>query len=242
MVTSCSECPLRRRAPFAAMSEEEVRQTQRFKVGEMLVEAGTPVLTEGAHSAQLFTILSGLGLRYKTLPNGRRQVLNFVFPGDLIGLQAAVMGKMGHTVEARSRMRLCVFDRSTLWDFSKASPARAYDIVWLASNEEHFLGEALATIGQRNAEQAVAWALVRLFAKGAALELTVSNTMTLPFKQQDLADALGLSLVHTNKTLAKLRERRVATWRDGVLTVNDLDALARSGLTGTDAPRRRPLV
>ncbi|WP_238941238.1 Crp/Fnr family transcriptional regulator [Jannaschia sp. Os4] len=224
------------------MSEEEIRQTQRFKVGEMMVEGGTPVLTEGAHSAQLFTVLSGLGIRYKMLENGRRQVLNFVFPGDLLGLQAAVMGEMGHTVEARGKMRLCVFDRAALWDFFKSSPGRSFDLTWLAATEEHFLGEALTTVGQRNAEQAVAWALVKVYLRATQLDLTVSNTMTLPFKQQDLADALGLSLVHTNKTLAKLRERQIATWRDGTLTVNDLDLLAELGLTTTQAPPRRPIM
>ena len=242
MVTKCEACPLRKRSLFTAMGEEEIRQTQRFKVGELMVEPGTPVLTEGAHSAQLFTVLSGMGLRYKMLENGRRQVLNFVFPGDLIGLQAAVMGEMGHTVEARGRMRLCVFDRSALWDFFKNSPKRSYDLTWMASTEEHFLGEALTTVGQRNAEQSVAWALVRMFQRAVQLDLTHGNTMALPFKQQDLADALGLSLVHTNKTLAKLRERQIATWRDGTLSINDIDLLADLGLTTTQPPPRRPLL
>ena len=242
MVTKCEACPLRKRGLFTAMGEEEIRQTQRFKVGELMVEPGTPVLTEGAHSAQLFTVLSGMGLRYKMLENGRRQVLNFVFPGDLIGLQAAVMGEMGHTVEARGRMRLCVFDRSALWDFFKTSPERSYDLTWMASTEEHFLGEALTTVGQRNAEQSVAWALVRVFLRAAQLDLTTGNTMALPFKQQDLADALGLSLVHTNKTLAKLRERQIATWRDGTLSISDIDLLAELGLTTTQPPPRRPML
>ncbi|MEM9794908.1 MAG: Crp/Fnr family transcriptional regulator [Pseudomonadota bacterium] len=242
MVTRCETCPLRRQNLFTKMSDEEVRQTQRFKVGELTIEPGTPLLTEGAHSAQLFTVMSGLGLRYKTLENGRRQVTTFVFPGDLIGLQAVVMGEMSHSVEARSRMRLCVFDRSTLWDFFKTSPARSYDLTWLAASEEHFLGEALATVGQRNAEEAVAWALVRLWVRGMALNLVDSSGMPLPFRQQDLADALGLSLVHTNKTLAKFRERQLATWRDGKLSVTDLEILARIGMTSTEPARVRPLL
>ncbi len=224
------------------MSDDEVRQTQRFKVGELTVEAGTPILTEGAHSAQLFTVLSGLGLRYSTLENGRRQVLSFVFPGDLIGLQGAVMAEMTHTVEARSRMRLCVFDRAALWNFLKHAPSRAYDLTWIAATEEHFLGEALTTVGQRTAEEAVAWALVKVWKRARALLLIDGSAMNLPFKQQDLADALGLSLVHTNKTLAKFRERQIATWRDGQLSVTDLDTLAAIGMVGTDDPPPRPLL
>ena len=242
MVTRCDRCPLRRRSVFSDMTEEEVRQTQRFKVGELTVEPGTPILTEGANSAQLFTVLSGMGLRYTTLENGRRQVLSFIFPGDLIGLQGAVMNEMSHTVEARSRMRLCVFDRAGLWDFFRSKPARAYDLTWIAATEEHFLGEALATVGQRTAEESVAWAIVRLWVRARGLDIVAGAAMPMPFKQQDLADALGLSLVHTNKTLAKFRDRQLAVWREGRLMVNDLSGLARIGMTTTESPALRPLL
>ena len=224
------------------MSSDEVQQTQRFKVGELTVEPGTPILTEGAHSAQLFTVLAGVGLRHKILENGRRQVLTFVFPGDLLGLQSAVLGEMGHSIEARSRMRLCVFDRAALWEFFRTSPERSYDLTWLAAAEEHFMGEALVTVGQRTAEEAVAWALVKLWKRANTLEMTDNSAMAMPFKQQDLADALGLSLVHTNKTLAKFRERQLAVWRDGRLLINDLETLARIGMTDTDPVRQRPLL
>ena len=242
MVTRCEACPLRRRNLFTQMSDEDVRQTQRFKVGELTVEAGTPILTERSHSAQLFTVFSGVGLRYKALPGGRRQVLSFLFPGDLIGLQAAAMNEMTHTVQARSRMRLCVFDRAALWDFFKASPERSYDLIWIAAAEEHFLGEALTTVGQRTAEESVAWALVKLWSRARGLEMIEGSAMPMPFKQQDLADALGLSLVHTNKTLAKFRERQLAVWREGKLTVNDVEGLARIAMTPADGASRRPLL
>ena len=242
MVTRCEACLLRRRRLFTAMSEEEVRRTQEFKVGELTVEPGTPILTEGSHSAQLFTVLTGVGIRYKTLENGRRQVLTFMFPGDLIGLQGAVMNEMTHTVEARSRMRLCVFDRAAMWDFFTASPSRSFDLIWIAAMEEHFLGEALATLGQRTAEESVALAIVRLWSKAVGLELVEGAAMPMPFKQQDLADALGLSLVHTNKTLAKFRERQLATWREGKLVVRDLEALARIAMVSVDDAPSRPLL
>lgn len=233
---------MRRKSLFTALGDEDLRQTQRFKVGELTVEAGTPILTERSHSAQLFTILSGVGLRFRTLPDGRRQVLTFLFPGDLIGLQAAVMDAMTHSVVARSRMRLCVFDRAALWDFFRTSPNRAYDLIWIAATEEHFLGEALVTVGQRSAEEAVAWALVRIWLRGGALEMVDGTAMPMPFKQQDLADALGLSLVHTNKTLAKFRDRQLAVWRDGRLTVSDVDALSRIAMIDVGAVPPRPLL
>lgn len=224
------------------MSAEDVRFMQRFKAGEMIVDPGTPILLEGSNSPQLYTAMHGMGLRYRMLCNGNRQVISMIFPGDFIGLQAGIMGEMGHSVEATTKMTLCVFDRSALWTFFKERPERAFSLTWLAALEEHFLGDALATLGQRTAIQAVAWALARVFIRGKAMGMVENGAMRFPFKQQDLADALGLSLVHTNKTLAALKSKQLARWTEGTLRVNDLEALAELALLDDLAPAKRPLM
>ncbi|MEM7711643.1 MAG: Crp/Fnr family transcriptional regulator, partial [Pseudomonadota bacterium] len=200
------------------------------------------LLTEGMPSAQIFTVLSGLGLRYRSRGTGRRQAMSFVFPGDLIGLQSEAEGEMGHTVEARSRMRLCVFERTALWEIFRDAPRRAYDLTWRAADDAHMLGGAGDLDGPRTAERLVAWALVQVWTRAKALGLVDHGQTPLPFRQQDLADVLGLSLVHTNKTLAKFRHRRLATWRDGILVLSDPETLARIGLTSSDAPRSRRIL
>lgn len=213
-MTQCKNCPIRGKDLFTPMTESEVGFMQKFKSGELTVEPGTPILMEGTNAPQLYTALSGMGIRDTALPNGRRQVINFIFPGDFIGLQAGIIGEMSHSVEARTHMRLCVFDRSEFWTFFRAHPSRAFDITWLAAMEEHFLGETLTIVGQRTAEESIAWALVKIFQRGKALGMVDGSTMELPYRQQDLADALGLSLAHTNKTLGKLRSRQLVSWTD----------------------------
>ncbi len=242
MATKCEHCPLRRRNLFTSMTREEVIVMQKFKVGELVVDAGAPILMEGSNSPQLFTALHGMGLRHKTLENGKRQVVNLILPGDFIGLQAAMMGEMGHSVEATTKMTLCVFDRSSMWNFFKDNPKRAYAITWLAAVEEHFLGGALATLGQRDALQSVAWALTKVYQRGEALGLVSNQQMPFPYRQQDLADALGLSLVHTNKTLASLKGRQLAHWSDGVLSISDIQALADIALLDDIDVPERPIM
>lgn len=199
-------------------------------------------MMEGSNAPQLYTALRGMGLRYTFLPNGERQVINFIFPGDFIGLQAGVMGEMQHSVEATTAMTLCVFNRSEFFDFCKSNPSRGFDITWLAAVEEHFLGDALATLGRRSAIEAVAWALLKIFQRGKVLGLVTQARMPFPFRQQDLADALGLSLVHTNKTLAKLRNRQLAAWSEGYLQVNDLAPLAEVAQTELEPLPNRPFL
>ena len=242
MTTMCRYCPLHRKDAFIQLTKEEIEFMQKFKSGELTVEPGTQILMEGSNSPQLYTVLSGMGIREKTLENGERQVVSFVLPGDFLGLQASVMGQMRHSVEARSHMRLCVFNRSDFWTLFKSHPSRAFDVTWLAAMEEHFLGETLATIGQRTAVQAIAWVLYSIYRRGQSLNLVTNNAMELPYTQRDLADALGLSLVHTNKTLGKLKNRQLATWSERVLRINDLDALASIAMVSSTDLQKRPLM
>ncbi|MBM7069921.1 Crp/Fnr family transcriptional regulator [Actibacterium sp. 188UL27-1] len=215
---------------------------QRFKTGEMIVDPGTQLLMEGAKAAQLYTVLSGMGIRYKTLENGRRQVIGFVMPGDFVGLQAGIMGEMCHSVEASTPMRLCVFNRSRVYELYQSQPERAYALTYLAAVEEHFLGDALATVGQRSASEKIAWSLARFYARAASLDLVTKNKCPLPFRQQDLADALGLSLVHTNKTLAKLKRDGIVVWTNGELEVHNLAELQKLSGIGDDTAAPRPLI
>ncbi|QIE47333.1 Crp/Fnr family transcriptional regulator [Pseudohalocynthiibacter aestuariivivens] len=243
MPTECQNCPLRKLSLFVDMSDQEVDFMQRFKSGELEVEAGTTLMMEGSNSPQLFTVLQGMGLRYKTFENGERQVINFVLPGDFIGLQAGVMREMQHSVEATTPMTLCVFDRKAVWALFRDQPERAFDLTWLAAVEEHLLGESLAIVGHMNGMGRVARAFVRLHDRADALGLLTNGEMHLPYKQQDLADALGLSLVHTNKTLKKLREQGVATWRNSrlkILSYPKLCSLAE--LSESREPMQRPLI
>ncbi|MEQ6249291.1 Crp/Fnr family transcriptional regulator [Sulfitobacter sp. HNIBRBA3233] len=242
MTTLCKYCPLNRKDSFQKLSKEAIDYMQKFKVGELAVDPGTPILMQGSNAPQLFTALSGMGIRERHLATGEKQVINFVFPGDFIGLQAGLLGEMGHSVEARTQMRLCVFNRSEFYTFFKNHPERAFDLTWLAAMEEHFLGETLATIGQRSALQAIAWAMVKIFQRGSALGMVHNNTMELPYTQRDVADALGLSLVHTNKTLGKLKDRQLASWSDRSLQINDLQALADVAVTELRPARKRPFI
>lgn len=239
---TCDDCPLRRFEIFTDMTPDEVAFQRRFKTGELSVRRGTTILVEGSNSPQLYTVLAGQGVRYKTLENGRRQVINFLFPGDFIGLQAGLMGEMKHSVEASTPMVLCVFDRNELWQLFRAQPSRAYDLTWIAAAEEHFLGETIATLGQRDAIQRLAWALLRIHERLDAVGLVTDGVASMPFRQQDLADALGLSLVHTNKTLARLRERELCDWSNGTLRIMDAEAVAALGMTDRERPDRRPLM
>jgi CRP-like cAMP-binding protein len=235
----CEICPLRPLPAFREFKPDELAYVSHFKRGELAADRGATVLVEGSNSAHLYTVLTGWGFRYKLLPDGRRQILNYVMPGDLIGLQGGLMGEMQHSVEALSAMLLCVFERDQLFDLYRNHPGLAYDITWLASREERMLDENLLSVGRRSALERCAYLIAFIASRAQGVGLNGRKPVQIPITQQHVADTLGLSLVHTNKTLRKLTARGLILWRDGGCEVVDFDGLcALAGWEGLGEDRR----
>ena len=224
--TSCEECPLRRLEPFRELTAKELAFVNDLKSGELTAQPGMSILLEGQSSPHLFTVLSGWAFRYKMLEDGRRQILNIALPGDFLGLQTAMFKEMDHSVEALTPMVLCVFPRQKLWQLYQDHAGLAFDLTWLASREERLLDEALLSVGRRKAIERVAHVLVLLFDRARRLNLaSTPRELILPLTQQHLADALGMSLVHTNKTIRKLTNSGLINWKDGVFKISNEEKL-----------------
>jgi CRP/FNR family transcriptional regulator, anaerobic regulatory protein len=238
---ACRTCELRCSPLFLPLSPEEIDFMIDFRDGEVRLQPGQILFEEGDSLEHFFTVLSGQGARYKTLENGHRQTVNFVFAGDVVGLSGTLLGEAGSTMQAASAMQLCRFRKSRLPELFRHHSERAYALTWIAAAEEHFLGEIIATLGRRDALQRMAWALFRIHQRLAALgQRDAAGRVPFPFRQGALADALGLSLVHTNKTLARLRG--VARVEHGWLQVFDEAELARLGITDNAPLPQRPLL
>ncbi|MAW88523.1 MAG: hypothetical protein CMJ42_18545 [Phyllobacteriaceae bacterium] len=240
--TDCAHCPLRANACYREFSGRELDFVSGFKMGELAVNKGATILVEGAHSAHLFTVLDGIAFRYKLLPDGRRQILNYVMPGDLVGLQGSLMGEMQHTIEALTDVRLCVFERSRLPQLYERHPELAFDITWIAAQEERILDEHLLSVGRRSALERAAYLLVFLDHRSRVTGADGPNGQRLPVTQQHFADTLGLSLVHTNKTLRKLARRQMIRWTDHGCVVSDRAGLEKIAAWAPDEARRRPFI
>ncbi|WEZ82767.1 Crp/Fnr family transcriptional regulator [Rhizobium sp. 32-5/1] len=240
--TPCEQCPLRKLEHFRNFTQEELGFVSNFKRGELAVDAGATILVEGSHSAHLFTVLAGWGFRYKMLDDGRRQILNYMMPGDLIGLQGSLMGEMQHSIEALSPVTLCVFERDKLGGIFRNHPDLAYDLTWIAAREERILDENLLSIGRRSALERAAYLLVFLYQRAKALQLFDDERVSIPITQQHVADTLGLSIVHTNKTLKKLGERKMIRWADKGCDILDEEGLLR--LAGWEGykEQKRPFI
>ncbi|GMB80840.1 Crp/Fnr family transcriptional regulator [Shinella zoogloeoides] len=235
--TPCQQCPLRSLPDFRDFSAKELDFVSQFKSGELSAERGATILVEGMHSAHLFTVLSGWAFRYKLLPDGRRQIMNYVLPGDLIGLQGSLMGELDHSVEALTSVTLCLFERSKLDRLFERHASLAYDLTWIAAQEERILDEHLLSVGRRTALERTAY-LISFLHQRAHLSGMNGGKRVIPITQQHVADTLGLSLVHTNKTLRKLADRKLMRWQDRGCEILDPEGLLV--LAGWEGLQRGP--
>lgn len=237
---ACEQCPLRELDVFRAFTAAELKFVSGFKTGELTAEPGTIILSEGAHSAHLFSVLSGWAFRFKTLPDGRRQILNYLLPGDLVGLQGSVIGEMEHSVEALSGLVLCVFQRDRLDELFRGHPGLGFDVTWLAAREERMLDDHLLSLGRRTALERAAYLLAFLYNR--ATTVGMGKDVRLPITQQHVADTLGLSIVHTNKTLRKLANLGLIAWGARGCQIVDIDKLMHVAGWDDSSERNRPLI
>jgi CRP-like cAMP-binding protein len=238
----CALCPLQDCPGLRPLDAGQMAFMQRFKQGELRIDRGAQVLVQGQRSAHVFTVLEGVLIRYRLLEDGRRQIVNFMFPGDLVGLQAAMGEPLGHSVEALTSATLCVFARDRFPELVRSHPELGFDVIWLAAKEEEALEEHLVALGQRSARERIAYLAVFLVQRAIETGIARGASVTLSVTQSQIADMLGLSLVHTNRTLQALRQANLITWNLSEIQIGDMAAAREFARFDQPLERARPFV
>lgn len=239
----CRNCPLAACPGLRTHEPDDIPYLEGFKTGEVRAERGEVLIEQDISRGGLFTVLDGVMMRYRLLEDSRRQIVNFMFPGDLVGLQAAFGEAANHSVEALLPARLCTFDNARFFDLFVARPGLGYDITWLAAKEETALEEHLVALGRRSAKERLAYLAVWLVQRARATCMADGrNRLEVTITQTQIADMLGLSLVHTNRTIKALERENRVLWRQGAIEIPDLSAAADFAHLDLSAERPRPYL
>jgi CRP-like cAMP-binding protein len=238
---ACQRCPLRPLPAFKRLQDGELAFIARRKIGQKHVEAGGVIVPEGEAAEHVYTLLSGWAFRFKTLADGRRQIMSFLLPGDILGLQAELLDAAAHGVEAVTDVSLCAFARDTVWSVYRVHPSLAFDLTWLAAHGERLVDDAMLSVGRRTAMESVAALFVNLFKRAESAGLRLGDSVPFPLTQTHVADALGLSAVHTNRTIQRLRRMGLVQIAEGRLSIGDLRSLRRVAQYWEQPSPLRPL-
>lgn len=194
------------------------------------VGAREDVIGEGERPRALFLVLDGWGMRYKTLEDGRRQVLSFALPGDLCEQHALLLERADHSLGAITPLTIAEITPPRAAELARASPRLRSALAWSDLCAHALQREWTVNLGQRTAIERMAHLICELFYRLRAIGLTHGSTYEMPATQAMVADAMGISAVHVNRTLQELRAAELITLRGRHMTIHDLEALEATGL------------
>lgn len=192
-----------------------------------LFPAAGELIAEGEALDRARMLLSGWAARVRFLSDGRRQILSFLVPGDAFGIAARPCGFSPSAVIALTPVAVtevpALSDAIAGPDVSDGLGAIAWCIL---RHEEVLMQNQLMRVGRQTAYERMANLLLELFHRLKAVAFAQGNSFLLPLTQEMLADALGLSVVHTNRTLQQLRRDKMIELRNSAVTILQPDALA----------------
>jgi CRP-like cAMP-binding protein len=196
------------------------------------VRAQHTLVRVGELPATHYTIRSGWAFRYVTLPESRRQILEFLLPGDSISLENLLCEERpaAHAVKALTALVLCVFDPSEMRELVRRPGKQQETFCTTVRNHLDTMDRRLADVGQRRASGRIAQLLLELEGRLRARGLSEDGGFEFPARQEHLADALGLSQVHVNRILVGFRKDELIAFGRGRMKILNMQALTSIAL------------
>ena len=235
----CDDCRIGPASLCAAQSEVGGAVVPPFRISEQLFQAGHDIVEAGEAGHEFWLIVDGWAVQYELLDDGSRQILDFLLPGSIAGLQPDGEALSPHFVQALTGVRACRFSRRGFFDTAKSNPALALRLAAIASQSHYRSLRRLTLIGRRTARERVAVLLFELYRRARRWSLSPrEDEIPLPLTQEHIGDALGLTNVHVNRMLRELREEGMLILKRGVLRLLDPGRLAE--IAGLDDHRVGP--
>lgn len=220
---------------YARLSAEDRAALQTLACASLLeVQPRRDLVREGDRPNAVRLVVSGWACRYKGLPDGRRQILGFLVPGDFCDLNVTIVRKMDHSIGAVTRVQYATLPTEEIDRVAEERPQVARAIWWHELVDASVQREWLLNIGQRSAYERIAHLLVELHLRLGSIGRTRDGSCDFPLTQTDLAEATGLTAVHVNRTLQELRRDNLIELSHRRLTIPDLPRLMQVAAFNTN--------
>lgn len=215
---------LRGYAPISASDEELlVKACSRSRQ----FPANYDLILEGDRPDFVFVILSGWACRYKILPGGSRQIISFLMPGDFCDIHVAVLAEMDHSIATLTEAQVVTIPRGEMEALVEVRPGLAKAFWWTQLVDEGVLRATIVSMGRRTSLERVAHLICELCFRMRHIGIATEDSIIMPFTQIVLADAVGMTPVHVNRLVRKLRAAGALDVGAGTLVIADIRLLAR---------------
>lgn len=213
---------LRARDRLSKIEEDLLRETI---VRTRRVAAGEDLVMEASRPEFSTLILDGFAARYKMTADGNRQITALHVAGDFVDLHAFPLRKMDHGIIAMSPCHVAYTDHSVLRAVTETAPHLTRLLWTMTLIDGAIHREWIVAMGRRSKMAHIAHLICELFVRLRVVGKTDGWSFFFPLTQAATADALGISLVHLNKTLQKLRREQFFRWENRMIVIDDWEGL-----------------
>jgi CRP-like cAMP-binding protein len=220
---------VRKLESVASLSAEEKAAVLDLPITVRQMRADHDIVRERDRPSQCCLVLDGWLCRYKILETGTRQIFSFHIAGDIPDLQSLHLKVMDHNLGSLVQSTVAFIQHDSVRSLAKDFP-HICNVLWRDTLiDAAIFREWMVGMGRRDAPSRIAHLICELFTKMRAVGLTRGYTCDFPITQTVIADALGLSTVHVNRSLMELRGKGLIKLEKQVLTILNWDGLQEEG-------------
>ena len=218
---------------FGTLSDRERRTIAEADFTIKHIDDDQDLTREGDSPSHCPVLVEGYACCYKSLESGQRQIIAFHVPGDFCNLARLPLHRQDFSIGTLTPAKVIRVPQQIVLDWTRQHPGLAL-VLWRAAMIDASVSrEWILNVGRRTAYQRTAHLLCEFMLRMRAAGLAHGCTCDMPFTQVELADALGLTAVHVNRTLQWLRSDSLIELSGGTLTVPNWHGLKEAA--GFDA-------
>jgi CRP/FNR family transcriptional regulator, anaerobic regulatory protein len=192
-----------------------------------LCREGAKLVSTGEESRTVYLLESGWVARTRTTEDDRRQIMMVFLPGDLMGIKSMLLERQTETIECLTDTRVRPLDYKRLLEFVAQDHAVSVRVMFQLAEDERRLHNWVAALGRGHADERIATLLLDLRGRLHQAGMANGGGFQLRMTQQEIADHLGLTIVHVNRVLRRLRESGIVTVQRGVVIVDEMARLSQ---------------
>jgi CRP-like cAMP-binding protein len=212
---------------FIPLSSDELKRLADLQSNQLKVRRGGQLTQEGQTGHKGFIVQAGWACSFKILRDGGRQIISFPIAGDCCGLRSVLLRTADHSFSVLTDAVVSAVEPAQLMKCITEAPRLGAALLWALSRDEAMIVEHLVSVGRRTALERTAHFFMELAERLSLIGMATETEFECPLSQFVLADALGLTAIHMNRTLRQLRERRLLSVRKKKVTIHDLDGLRK---------------
>ena len=210
---------------FTRLSADDRAALEQLARNSKIVEPRRDLISEGDKPRHVHLVIDGWACRYKTLPDGKRQIVSLFVPGDFCDVNVYILKQMDHSIGAITRLKVAMIGPDEMNALTSERPRITQALWWHELVSVAIQREGTLNLGARSAYGPVAHLRVEIYLRLQTIGRTQDGRCDFPLTQNDLADATGLTSVHVNRTLQELRKDGLIELERKQLQILDLERL-----------------